>query len=71
MEQSLYKNHLATYLTKLQTDINFLTKIDMPQFNILEIDCSKIDADNNTWIEYFSEKNIDKNCSVLYYISLN
>ncbi len=71
MEQTLYQTHLNSYITTLRTDIDFLTKIDLPQFETLEIICSKIDEEYTDWIKYLLEKNIDKDCSVLYYISMN
>lgn len=71
MEQSIYTNYLATYITKLQTDIDFIKQIDIPQFNTLQINCCKIHEEHATWIEYLLENKIDKDCSVLYYISLN
>ena len=71
MHQSIYKTYLSTYLFNLQTDIDFLKNIEMPVFDALEIDCSRIDIEHPGWIKYLLEKNIDTVCSVLYYITLS
>jgi hypothetical protein len=70
MNESQYMASLESYVSKLISHINIIKKLPTPYFNSIEIDCNHIESSFTELENNLSQKGLNPDTSVLYYIEI-
>jgi len=71
MESDQYTLSLSSYIDSLQSHIEYLKKVQAPVFKKIPVDCTQMNEDSNYWKKELENIGINKDSSVLYYLSFD